>query len=135
VLPEKRRDMSAPVYDKFEALYMDAQLAVSILGNADVTDIEMLPMKPYELSPEKIQELVIQWAGRGLRFIGAIGIVDGKPRTALAVPLDDRRISALSQAFIAYCEVLLSGSVEEQQKGDSVTWLHALHSLPDTRMN
>lgn len=121
--------------DKFEALAMEAQLAVCVLGNADVTDMELLLAKPNGLSPEKIRELSIQWAARGLQFIGMIGVVDGKPRTALAVPLDERRIAAISQAFISYCEVVLSDNVAERQKGDSVAWLHALHSLPDTRMN
>jgi hypothetical protein len=121
------------MYDKFEALAMEAQLAVSVLGNADVSDVELLNIKPYPLGPEKIQELAVQWAGRDLRFIGTIGIVDGQTRTALTVPLDDRRISALSEAFIAHCEVLLSDNVEQRQKGDEVTWLESLYRTADDR--
>jgi hypothetical protein len=121
------------MYDKFEALAMEAELAVSVLGNADVSDVELLPVKPYGLGPEKVQALAAQWAARGLRFIGTIGIVDGQTRTALAVPLDYRRISALSQAFIAHCEVLLSNNVEQQQKGDEVAWLEALYRTTDNR--
>jgi hypothetical protein len=121
------------MYDKFETLAMEAQLAVSVLGNADLSDVELICIKPYQLSPEKIQELAVQWAARGLRFIGTIGIVDGQSRTALAVPLDDRHISALSEAFIQYCEVSLSDHVAQQQKGDEVAWLEALSSLTDDR--
>src|SRR5664280_404762 len=96
------------MYDKFETLAMESSIAVSILANADVTDIELLPIQPKGLGTEKVNELARLWAFRGLRWIGTIGIVDGQPHTALAEPLDPARISALSAAFIAYCEVLLS---------------------------
>ena len=46
MLPEKRRDMRAPVYDKFETLAMESSLAVTVLANADVTEIELVLVKP-----------------------------------------------------------------------------------------
>lgn len=122
--------------DKFETLVAESSIAVAILANADATDIEMLPVQPRSYALEKAQELARLWAPRGLRFIGMAGIADGKPRTALAVPLDDLRISALSQAFIAYIEVLLKDEIETRQAvGDEVEWLRSLWSLPDSRPN
>lgn len=124
------------MYNKFETLAMESSIAVAVLGNADVTDIELLPISPKQLGAEKVNELARLWAFRDLRFIGSIGIVDGNIRTTLVEPLDERRISALSQAFIAYCETLCSGSIEEMRpKGDEAAWLRKLWSLPDTRMN
>ena len=121
--------------DKFETLAAQSSLAVAILGNADITDIEMLPVQPRGMSAEEVHKRSVEWADRRLHFIGIAGIVDGKPRTALAVELDDKRIAALSQAFIAYFEVLLRDQLEQPEKGDEVTWLRALYALPDSRQS
>jgi hypothetical protein len=123
------------MYDKFDLLAMESQLCVAVLGNADITDIELLPIRPQPYGRNKVQALAAQWAGRGLRFIGTIGIVNGQPRTALAVPLDALRMDALSQAFTVHCEAILTDKIEEHQKGDEVDWLCRLWSLPDTRPN
>jgi hypothetical protein len=121
------------MYDKFETLAMASGVTVAFLANVDMTDLEVLPVAPRGLGVEKLNELAQLWAPRGLRFIGMAGLVDGKPRTALVEPLGERHILALAQAFLTYCETLLSGHIEEQQKGDSVEWLRRLWSLPDTR--
>lgn len=122
--------------DKFETLVAEASIAAAILANADVTDIELLPVQPRSYPPEKVQELARLWASRGLRFIGIVGMVDGQPRSMFTVPLDDLRISALSQAFLAYLGVMLKDELETRQSvGDEVDWLRSLWSLPDTRLN
>lgn len=123
------------MYDKFQTLATRASIAVAILGNSDVTDIEMLPIQPCSLSDEKIHELTQVWAPRGLQFIGMAGVVDGQPKWALAIPLDELRAAALGDAFAVYCANALPGHVEKQRKGDEVDWLRGLWSLPDTRPN
>lgn len=120
--------------DKFEALAAESSIAVAILGNADVTDVELLPVCPNPIS-ENVHELSAKWAHRGLRFIGVAGLVAGRPRWALATPLDEVRAEALGAAFATYCETLLPGHVAEQRKGDEVEWLRRLWSLPDMRVN
>jgi len=120
--------------DKFEALAAESSIAVAILGNADVTDVELLPVCPNPIS-DNAHELSAKWVHRGLRFIGVAGLIAGRPHWALAVPLDERRAEALVQAFALHCETLLQSHVEEQRKGDEVEWLRRLWSLPDMRMN
>jgi hypothetical protein len=116
------------MYDKFQTLAMRAHdsLCVAILANDDVTDIELVNVKLAPLPEDRAREL----GARGLHFLGMMGIVDGLPQTALDIPLDPVRISALSAAFVAYCEVMLRDALE---KGDEVAWLMRLFSLPDER--
>jgi hypothetical protein len=121
------------MYDKFATLAMESTIAVAFLANEDVTDIELLPLRPNTSVPEKLLELERLWAPRGLGFFGTMGIVRGRPRVELVRPLDDRRIQALAEAFAVYCETLLPGHIEEQRKGDEVEWLERLWSLPDPR--
>jgi hypothetical protein len=115
------------MYDKFEQIAFEAQLAVCVLANEGVTDIELVNLRSVPLPTAR------DFTGRNLHFLGVIGIVQGVPRTALAEPLDPVRISALSAAFIAYCEVLLDAGLEQQRKGDEVDWLNRLMSLEDPR--
>jgi hypothetical protein len=115
----------ATMYDKFEQIAFEAQLAVCVLANEGVTDIELVNLRsvPLPTPPD--------FTGRNLHFLGVIGVVQGVPRTALAEPLDPVRISALSAAFIRYCEVLLDAGL--RPKDDFVRFAEALWSLPDTR--
>lgn len=110
------------MYDKFQTLAMRSSVAVSILANSDVSDIELLPVAPRAYSDEEIHRLAAQWAGRGLGFIGVVGIVDGVPQTALDVPLDPGRIEALSAAFVAYCESLFGAYIREQTTEPEYDW-------------
>jgi len=118
------------MYDKFQTLAMRAHdsLCVCILANDDVTDIELV--NPTLLLPEDTSR---EFDARGLKFLGLMAVVDGLPRTALEIPLDLMRISALSAAFVKYCEDRLNGAFEPQGKGDEVAWLVRLFALPDTR--
>jgi hypothetical protein len=121
------------MYDKFETLATQSSIAVAVLSDVNVTDIELLPIRPRSIPNDKIHELTRLWSSRGLQFIGVAGVVAGMPQLALATPLDDVRIDALAEAFAVYCNTLLPGHVEEQRKGDEVVWLERLFSLPDTR--
>ena len=122
------------MYDKFETLAMKSQLCVAVLLNPDATDFEFLPVNPHPLSDSEIGERKARWTGRDLHFAGAIGIIDGYCKVALDGPLDNATVSRLSAAFVAYCEVLLSGSLEEAAaQGDEVSWLRRLYALEDPR--
>jgi hypothetical protein len=116
------------MYDKYEQIAFESQLSVCVLANADVTDIELLNVKLAPL-PE---EMVRDFTGRGLRFLGVIGVIQGVVTTALTEPLDLVRIGALSAAFVRYCEVLLDVDVDVQPN-DFVRFAEALWRLPDTR--
>ena len=120
------------MFDKFTNLAMQAHdsLCLCILANPDVTDLELVNVRVAWPLPEDTSR---EYEARQLGFIGVMGVVDGLPRTALDIPLDPVRISALSAAFVKHCELLLSGAFEAQGKGDSVDWLMRLFSLPDER--
>lgn len=94
------------VFDCFQFLASRANPAVAVLSNPDGTATELLPVMPRGLSNEDLDSLVQLWAGRGLAFIGVIGMVDGVVQTALDIPLDAVRVEALSAAFARHCESL-----------------------------
>ncbi|SRR5258708_146353 len=110
--------------DRFERVVFDSQYSVCILGNGK--DFELID--PCPLSEERTREL----SARHMAFLGVIGLQDGVPRVALACPLDDLTISALSAVFVHRIE---SGIValEKAVMGASLAWLHRLYELPDNR--
>jgi hypothetical protein len=115
--------------DKFQILATQGELAVCILANDNLTDIELLNVSLPEPDEQRAREFDL----RGLKFIGMAAIVKGQPRTALEVPLDPATIARLSSAFVAYCEVLLGDKLEETAMGDSLAWLEMLYRLQDRR--
>lgn len=104
--------------DQFQALAMQSNLAVAILANPDVSDIEMVRVTPRALSDSELDALTVQWSGRGLAFIGIAGLVNGTVRTALDVPLDIGRTNALAAAFVEYCRVLLADKSQPQSPAE-----------------
>jgi hypothetical protein len=113
------------MFDKFEAIAGYAAHPVCILGNLQTSDFELMDVRdPEPLSEDTIHEI----RRRGLRFIGAVGIVEGKPRTALDEPLDEATKFALSMAYLQFV-----AEANRKPKGDSAAFLARLHSLEDPR--
>ncbi|HEV2134685.1 MAG TPA: hypothetical protein VGR47_10545 [Terracidiphilus sp.] len=114
-------------------LAADAQIAAYIMSSPDAQEIEILPLKPCMASDAECESLAARWSGRGLQGVGVIGrLADGGIGMALRVPFDHLQIAALLRAFTNRCEAL---KASEPQFDDSVTWLTALHALPDSRTN
>ena len=80
--------------DKFEQIAADAEYAVGILANLDTNDFQLVDY--LQAVPART------FAGRGLAFIGCIGLVNGAPRVALDVELDAENITQITQAFLAH---------------------------------
>jgi len=80
--------------DKFEQIAADAEYAVVILANLDTDDLQLVDF----LQPVPADT----YAGRGLSFIGCIGLVNGAPRVALDVELDAENIRQITRAFLAH---------------------------------
>jgi hypothetical protein len=113
------------MYDKFEAIAGYAAHPVCILGNLQTSDFELVDVsESAPLSEEAENEI----RRRGLHFIGALGIVKGKPRTALDEPLDEATIFAISAAYFQYVT-----EANRKPKGDSAAFLARLFQLPDER--
>jgi hypothetical protein len=107
--------------DKFEQLASDSTLTAVILGNPALTDFELIA--PAPLPPET----QAKFHARNFGFIGVVGVVEGRFRTALAVPLDDATAEALAAAFVQYVVAKLNTK--------DVTWFENLWALPDSREN
>lgn len=80
--------------DKFSRLLAESRFSMFILGNGATSDYTLAPARPL---PEAVRR---DFTKRGLTFVGILGVVDGQPRSALAVPLTDTTIARLSQEFI-----------------------------------
>lgn len=108
--------------DKFERLTADSLFSVAILMNAAGDDFQLVDRGPV---PPHVAE---DYRQRGLGFAGVVGVSQTfAPRVALAVPLKDDAIAAITQAFVHLMHV------EEHSTG--VDWLRKLWALPDKRMN
>jgi hypothetical protein len=110
--------------DKFEALAAEAPLGAVIFGNAQLTDFDLIDLSAAPISPDKAAAIQ---AGN-MYFVGVVGLVDGKFRTALAVPLDADTTSVLAAAFVELVAVKLT-----KPASDRVDWLEELHLLKDPR--
>lgn len=113
--------------DKFQQLAWDAKVVAVILGNG--REFELIDLNAPRMREQRAHEL----RQKDFAFIGVIGIVNGRSRVALEVPLDDKSISAVSQAFLQR----IGGSIQRIEDavnlGDSAPWLQRLYSLPDIR--
>jgi hypothetical protein len=119
------------MHNKFEKLVWDAQLAVCILGNPQTSDFILIDLT----APLRDMRSEIS-AQRGLYFLGAAGIIQGAPRTALAEPLDNAAVDALAGAYVRHVESVLASRISKATvplQNDSETWLWRLWSLKDTR--
>jgi len=105
---------------------MRASIAVSIFASQDFTDYFFLAVKPVPTTETELEAASAQLAGKGLGWVGVIGMVDDMPQVSLEhVPDDPGCLSALSAAFVRYCNSLTTG--------DEVEWLERLYALPDVR--
>jgi len=87
----------------FEQLACDAEVAVYVMYNADASEIEFLNLKPMASDSER-SSLAARWPGRDLRSAGVMGrLPNGKVEMVLKKPLSPAGLSALFNAFIAYC--------------------------------
>jgi hypothetical protein len=80
---------------KFQRLVSDSHTVFAILGSPTKGQTELANIEPKERAAE---------FARRQGFLGMVGIVGIKPRTALAVELDSATITALSQAFLSIVE-------------------------------
>ncbi|HEV2132640.1 MAG TPA: hypothetical protein VGR47_00110 [Terracidiphilus sp.] len=121
--------------EKSQKLALDSSVAVLALSNADCTDLELLPLRPRQMSENERAQLAARWHGRNLRSIGVIGLVGTTPKYALKDTLEPEQASALADAFLAYLHALYCDSFAAQQETEEIQELGRLWSLPDTHIN
>ncbi|MDR5729806.1 MAG: hypothetical protein RB191_20525 [Terriglobia bacterium] len=121
--------------EKSTQLTLDSSVAVLALSNPDCTELELLPLKPRQMSEREQAQLAARWHGRNLRSIGVLGLVGTTPKYALKDSLEPEQVSVLADAFLAYLHALYCDSFAAQHETAEIQELGRLWSLPDTRIN
>ncbi len=83
------------VQDKFQAVMWDSTFALILLANEDTQDWELIEPQPVPTDAAQT------YAERGLSFAGVFGVVNGKPRSELSMPLEDVTIDRIAAEFVA----------------------------------
>ncbi len=110
--------------EKTDAIVSVAQISAAILGNFSTREFVLV-----DLAPGPIPDCLY---GRVLSYIGVTGIVNGAPRTALVVELDDAALSAIAMAWVHHLAARIMPYLRPPD--DSVSFLERLHALQDTRI-
>src|ERR1700679_2970979 len=104
--------------EKSVELALSSSVAVFVLTNTEGTDCEFLPLRPRMMTASEMEVLRSRLVERDLcRSLGVIGLVGTSPQCALKEPLEPEQVSALTCAFLAYIQTLLSDSIAAQQDG------------------
>jgi|SRR5271156_4774491 len=80
--------------NKQERIAVHGTFPVSIWGNADAGDFLI-----HEIGQPVPRAEILR---RRWPLLAVVGLVDGKPATALEEPLDDATIDALSAAYVSF---------------------------------
>ena len=119
------------MYDRFEQLVFDSQISAAILGNRATRDYVLVVPSPGPL-PESLY-------GRGLEFLGVVGMVGGVPQTEFAAELEPGALFAIAQEWIQHLAGIAGKSQPAQptqtaqSSQSAVEWCEHLYWLPDTR--
>lgn len=105
--------------DKFDQILEHAKLPVYILSNGSDLRLEDFDGEPMSADVQK------DLLARGFCFLGCMGILEGKPKAALANPVDPATSSLLSQAYVRF--VVDRVNRHRQQKGQKAYVLPSLH--------
>jgi hypothetical protein len=117
-------------FDKFELLASRGEYVVAILGNADCSDIELIDLDDADHVSQPDVKAALQT--RGLQFIAAAGIVDGKPEIEMVNPLPEDTTYLIGICHNRHIRQICSKG-KEPKTGDSLRFLEALWSLHDPR--
>jgi hypothetical protein len=112
------------MYDEFAQIVSDAQISAAILGNPAAREFVLV-----DLATGRIPDCLY---GRGLGFIGVTGIVNGVPRAAFAVELEDAAISAIAAEWTRYLVARIMPYIQLPAE-ESMQFLERLYALEDTR--
>ena len=107
-----------------EQLISDAQISAFIVGNFDTREFLLVDTSLWP-PPACIY-------GRGFVFVGTVGIVNGAPRSAFAVEIDDAAVSAIAMEWVRYLAARIMPYLRLPDE-ESVQFLERLHALPDVR--
>lgn len=113
-----------------EQIISDSQISAFILGNFTTREFVLVDTALWPV-PDCLQ-------GRGFVFVGTTGIVNGAPRTAFAVELDDASLSAIAMAWVQYLAARIIPHLQPLKPlnppaENSVQFLERLYALEDPR--
>ena len=102
--------------DKFEQVAWDGDCAVAVMGNPAFFDYELVDLRGD----------VNDWqdkTGRGMYFLGTVGIVNGQPTHELE-PLDATATAYVGQLYSAH----VTRALEAQRVADDTAWLERYYA-------
>ncbi len=109
--------------DRFEVIGVYGAFPVSIWGRPEAG--EFLICEIGEPVPgDEIR-------ARNLPLLAVVGLIDGRPQTALETPFDDATIQTLAGMYVRHVAAKIEAAFGlKTSSGDSVDWLRRLYQLP-----
>jgi len=104
------------MYDKFQLLAGTAEFPVGVVGNPQTFDYELVDLRGD----------VNDWqdkTGRGMYFLGTVGIVNGQPTHELE-PLDTVATAYVGTLYTAH----VAHALEERRAADDASWLERYYA-------
>ena len=95
---------------------------VSIWGHVETGDFII-----HEFGQPVPREEILS---RRLPLLAIVGLVDGRPDTALETPLTEDTIQTIAGAYVAFVTAKLEAAFGMKSQGDSVEWLRRLYQMP-----
>lgn len=118
--------------EKAIQLVLQSSVALYVLMGAE-NDVEFLPLRPELADDVTLMALRNRWPGRGLRWIGVIGLVGATPRIAVNEPLHPDQINALCIAFLAQLNCLFSAKFHTERTQTEISELQRIYAYSDTQ--
>jgi hypothetical protein len=114
--------------DATRQLIIESKICAGVLGRGE--DFILIRLNDGEPLDQALVEDVV---ARGYRYVGVLGLKDGRPLVQLA-PENPEAVYTMSFAALAWVHSIAEHlRPQPQPQGDGVAWLEALHQLPDTR--
>jgi hypothetical protein len=102
-------------------------LPAAVVGRPETFDFLVIDLRDAAPMPD-----VDALSGRGFRWLGNIGLVNGRTRVALAESLDTTAMEWLAALYADLVRVALSAPTDHD---DSIAWCERLYRLVDPRAN
>jgi hypothetical protein len=116
--------------EKTIQLVLESSVALYVFLGAE-NDAEFLPLKPTLADEKAMLALRARWPGRGLRWIGVIGLCGATPRIEVNEPLHPDQVNALCIAFLAHLNCLFSANFHTERAQTEIAELQRIYAYSD----
>jgi hypothetical protein len=112
------------MYDQYQILAGTSQFPCCVMGNPLTFDYELVPVDRGDVSGWR------DTTGRGMYWLGALGLVGDRPISILSEPLDATATEYVLSLFCAHV-----AARRDAPAASSADWLDDLFNLEDPRGN